>query len=98
MDKSRPVSLAGLVMLANAANDAAEQKQCSITTGGPNPFLLRQLFVVLPSLVCVELTPVRVFFVLYGDERVSPPLVTAASLDGVRNYCVICGTGMACFE
>lgn len=41
---------------------------------------------------------VRVSFVLYGDERVSPPPVTAVSLDGVRNYCVICGAGMACFE
>lgn len=89
---------------ANAANETGhhsangEDEQRSIRTGGRKSYLLQQLFVVLSSLVCVAFTLVCVFFVLYGDERVSPPLVTAASLDGVRNYCVICGTRMACFE
>lgn len=29
----------------------------------------------------------NVFFVLYGDECVTPPLVTVLLLDCVRNYC-----------
>lgn len=41
---------------------------------------------------------VRVFFVLYGDECVSPPLVTVILLDCVCNYCVIYCTRIACFE
>lgn len=41
---------------------------------------------------------VRALFVLYGDEGVSPPLVTVILLDCVRNYCVIYCTRVACFE
>lgn len=90
--------------LANAAKATGQHypdgkdEECPIRTGGHKSYLLQQLFVVLSSLACVEFTPACAFFVLYGDERVSPALVTAASLDGVRNYCVICGTRTACFE
>lgn len=68
----------------------------------------RRVFVILSSAVCgfyissVLCVCVRVcalaLFVLYGDERVSPPLVTVILLDCVRNYCVIYCTRVACFE
>lgn len=48
---------------------------------------------LLCTCVCVN-----VFFVLYGDECVTPPLVTVILLDCVRNYCVIYCTRIACFE
>lgn len=41
---------------------------------------------------------VSVHFVVYGDERVTPPLVIVRLLDRVRNYCVIYWTRTACFE
>lgn len=50
---------------------------------------------VLHVCVCVR---ALALFVLYGDERVSPPLVTVILLDCVRNYCVIYCTRVACFE
>lgn len=56
-------------------------------------FYFSAFFCLFVCCVCVN-----VVFVLYGDECVTPPLVTVILLDCVRNYCVIYCTRIACFE